>query len=452
MFSAVKPYKHSGTLYFGCETAKIHRKQGPTPLSDLPTSLLFGLLVALIFLSGFFSSSETGMMSINRYRLKHAANKGHKAAKRVEKLLKRPDRLIGVILIGNNLVNNLAAVITAAICIKLYGDGSEVIGAIVLTFVMLIFSEVTPKTIAALHPERVAYPFSLILQPLLSLLYFFVLFVNYFSNSLAKLFGVNPERNHKRDHLDPEELRTVVDEAGDLIPDQHQGMLLNVLDLEKTSVEDIMIPRTEVIGLDLNESIEHLMKIIRSTDYTRLPVYEGDINNVIGTLHLRHVSRFLTGDDTQVTHAAIRRFTRKPDFVHESTPLSNQLLNFQKAKSRMGLVVDEYGEVQGIVTLEDILEEIVGDFTTNTAEDEHEEITALTENWFLIDGGAAIRDINKHLNWGLPQDGPKTLNGLAVEYLQAIPDGFISFELDGYRFEVTSLTGKMIEKAKVCKL
>jgi len=392
------------------------------------------------------------MMSINRYRLKHAANQGHKSAKRVIRLLKRPDRLIGGILIGNNLVNNLAAVITTIICLRLYGDGSTVIGTIVLTMVMLIFAEVTPKTIAALYPERVAYPFSLLLQPMLTVIQPVVTVVNAMSNGLARLFGVNPDEAPQHEHLAPDELRTVVDEAGDLIPDQHQGMLLNVLDLEKTTVEDIMVPRVEVNGLDLNDSIENLMKTIRSTDYTRLPVYEGDINNVIGTLHLRHVSRFLTGDESHVTHAAIRRFVRKPDFVHESTPLSRQLLNFQKAKSRMGIVVDEYGEVQGIVTLEDILEEIVGDFTTNTAEDEHEDITALADHWYLIDGGTAIRDINKHLDWSLPQDGPKTLNGLATEYLQAIPDGFMSFEIDGYRFEVTALTGKMIEKAKVCRL
>ncbi len=392
------------------------------------------------------------MMSINRYRLKHAANKGNKSANRVIRMLKRPDRLIGVILIGNNLVNNLAAVITATICIKLYGSGSEVIGTIVLTLVMLIFAEVTPKTVAALHPEKVAYPFSLALQPMQFLLHPFVIMVNSLSNGLARLFGVDPSLATKHDHLDPDELRTVVDEAGDLIPDQHQGMLLNVLDLEKITVEDIMIPRTEVVGLDLNESVENLMKLIRSTDYTRLPVYEGDINNVLGTLHLRHVARFLTGDDSTVTHAAIRRFTRKPDFVHESTPLSSQLMNFQKSKGRMAIVVDEYGEVQGIVTLEDILEEIVGDFTTNTAEDEHEDITPLADGWYLIDGGAPIRDINKHLDWSLPQEGPKTLNGLAVEYLQAIPDGCISFDIDNYRFEVTALTGKMIEKAKVRKL
>lgn len=421
-------------------------------MNDLPISFLFGLLLGLIVLSGFFSSSETGMMSINRYRLKHAANSGNKAAQRVEKLLKRLDRLIGVILIGNNLVNNMAAAITTVLCLRLYGDGYVMFANILLTIVMLIFAEVTPKTIAALHPEKVAYPFSWVLRPLLTVLYPAVWCVSYLSNGLARVFGVNPEEASKSEHLAPEELRTVVDEAGDLIPDQHQGMLLNVLDLEKTTVEDIMIPRTEVIGLDLNESIENLMTLIRSTDYTRLPVYEGDINNVIGTLHLRHVSRFLTGDDSAVTHAAIRRFTRKPEFTHESTPLSTQLLNFQKTKSRMAIVVDEYGEVQGIVAMEDILEEIVGEFTTNTAEDEHQEITSLPDNWYLIDGGAAIRDINKHLDWELPLDGPKTLNGLAVEYLQAIPDGCICFNLNNYRFEVTALTGKMIERAKVRKL
>lgn len=421
-------------------------------MSDLPVSLLFGMLAALIVLSGFFSSSETGMMSINRYRLKHAANQGNKSAKRVAHLLKRPDRLIGGILIGNNLANNLAAVITTIICIRLYGDGSATIGAVVLTFVMLIFAEVTPKTIAALYPERVAYPFSWLLQPLLKAIQPVVTVVNTISNTLARLFGVNPNDAPEHEHLAPDELRTVVDEAGDLIPDQHQGMLLNVLDLEKTTVEDIMVPRSDVVGLDLTDSIENLMKLIRSTDYTRLPVFEGEINNVIGTLHLRHVSRFLIGDDARITQASIRRFVRKPDFVHESTPLSNQLMNFQKAKSRMGIVVDEYGEVQGIVTLEDILEEIVGDFTTNTADDEHEDITPLENDYFMIDGGTPIRDINKHLDWTLPQDGPKTLNGLATEYLQVIPDGYVSFDLDDYRFEITSLTGKMIEKAKVCRL
>ncbi len=421
-------------------------------MNDVPISILFGVLAGLIVLSGFFSSSETGMMSINRYRLKHAANKGEKSAMRVMQLLTRPDRLIGVILIGNNLVNNIAAALTTIICIRLYGESYVLLASTLLTIVVLIFAEVTPKTIAALHPERVAYPFSWVLLPLLKLLYPLVVVVNYLSNSLARMFGVDPDKADKQDHLAPEELRTVVDEAGDLIPDQHQGMLLNILDLEKSVVEDIMIPRNEVVGLDLNADMESLIELIRSTDYTRLPVYEGDINNVIGTLHLKHASRFLTGGDNAVTHAAIRRFARKPYFVHEGTPLSNQLLNFQKEKSRMGIVVDEYGEVQGLVTLEDILEEIVGDFTTNTAEDNHEDITKLDDDWYLIDGGASIRDINKLLEWNLPTEGPKTLNGLAVEFLQSIPDGVICFQLADCIFEVTKFNEKMIEKAKVMKV
>ena len=392
------------------------------------------------------------MMSLNRYRLKHRASKGDRGATRVAKLLERQDRLLGVILIGNNFVNILAASLTTIICLRLYGQGYETAGSLLLTLVILIFAEVTPKSVAALYPERVAYPFSWVLKPLLWLLYPLVIFVNFISNGLARLFGVNPTKQNDTEHLDAEELRTVVDEAGDLIPDQHQGMLLNVLDLEKVSVEDIMVPRPDVIGLDLNDSIEELMKIIRTTDYTRLPVYEDDINNIVGTLHLKHVSRFLLGDDSTVTHSSIRRFTRKPEFVHEATPLSKQLLNFQKTKSRMALVVDEYGEVQGLVTLEDILEEIVGDFTTNTAEDGIEEIKKLEDNLFLIDGTAAIRDINKALSWELPTEGPKTLNGLALEFLQAIPEGLLSFNLGGYRFEVTSINDKMIERAKVHKI
>ncbi|GLS26460.1 HlyC/CorC family transporter [Marinibactrum halimedae] len=418
-------------------------------MNDIPLSVLFGALAGLIVLSGFFSSSETGMMSINRYRLKHATKKGDSDAKRVAELLSRPDRLIGVILIGNNLVNNFAAALTTMIAIRLYGEGAVWAASTLLTLVVLIFAEVTPKTIAALHPEKVAYPASWILRPLLILLYPFVLLVNSISNALAKLAGVNPDQEHKQDHLNPEELRTVVDEAGDLIPDQHQGMLLNVLDLEKATIEDIMIPRNDVVGLNLEEDISVLMQQIRNSDYTRLPVYEGDINNIIGTLHLRHVSRFLHGDDSTVTHEAIRRFSKQPYFVPEGTPLSTQLLNFQKEKRRMAIVVDEYGEVQGIVTLEDLLEEIVGDFTTNSAEENNEYITALDSDWYVIDGSASIRDINKHLNWELPAEGPRTLNGVALEYLQSIPDGIVGFDMKGYRLEVISLDGKRIASAKV---
>jgi Mg2+/Co2+ transporter CorB len=319
-------------------------------LNDAPLELLFGILFGLLFLSAFFSGSETGMMSINRYRLKHLTKKGDRGALRVARLLRRPDRLIGLILIGNNLVNVFAAAIATIIAMRLYGDAGVAIGGVLLTLAMLVFAEVTPKTIAALHPERVAFAASIILRPLSYLLYPFVIMINAISNGIARLFGIDAKAHIHIEHLHPDELRTVVDEAGDLIPDQHQGMLLNVLDLEKSTVEDIMIPRNEVEGLDLENSVTELLQQIRTSEYTRLPVYEGDLNNVIGVLHLRNAARFILGDDSTVTHQAIREQVSEPYFVPESTKLHTQLLNFQQQKSRMALVVDEYGEVQGIVT------------------------------------------------------------------------------------------------------
>ena len=417
-------------------------------MNDISIGLLFTILAGLIVLSAFFSSSETGMMSLNRYRLKHLVNKNHKGAKRASELLSRPDRLIGVILIGNNLVNILATSIATVIAIRLYGDAGIAIATLALTLVILIFAEVTPKTIAALHPEKIAFPASIILKPLLSLLSPAVWLVNAISNRLARIFGVNPHATPS-EQLRPEELRTVVDEAGDLIPEQHQGMLLNVLDLEKATVEDIMIPRNEVIGLNLDSPIEELLSKLRNSDYTRLPVYKGDINNVVGILHLRNAIRFLHGDDKSITHAAFKRFAGEPYFVPEGTPLHTQLLNFKSAKRRMALVVDEYGDVQGLVTMEDLLEEIVGNFTTNTAEEENEDIQALGNGWQLIEGSASIRDINRNLNWTLPTDGPKTLNGLAMEFLEDIPDARISFRIGAYHFETEKLSDKMIITAKV---
>lgn len=387
-------------------------------------------------------------MSLNRYRLKHLAKKKHSGALRASKLLQRPDRLIGVILIGNNLVNNFAAALTTVIAIRLYGEGAIAIASVLLTLAVLIFAEVTPKTIAALHPERIAFPASFILKPLLYILHPAVWIVNTISNALAKIFGVDTTQTTS-EHLRPEELRTVVDEHGDLIPDQHQGMLLNVLDLEKVTVEDIMIPRNEVFGLDLEDDINTLMKRIRSSEYTRIPVYEGDINQIVGFLHMRNAVRFIHGDDSNITHEAIRRFCDTPYFVPETTPLHTQLLNFQKGKVRTALVVDEYGDIQGLVTLEDLLEEIVGDFTTNLAEDLDSEITQLDKDWHLVDCSSTIRDINRHLSWELPTDGPKTLNGLIVEHIENIPDGNISIRLGNYHIETVVLNKKRIESAKV---
>lgn len=383
------------------------------------------------------------MMAINRYRLKHLSKKGDRGAMRVEQLLRRPDRLIGLILIGNNLANNFAAAITTLIAIRLLGDSGVAIGGFVLTLFMLVFAEVTPKTVATLYPERISFFSSLILKPLSYLLYPAVLLVNGIASGVVRLFGIDKAHSHI-EHLDPEELRTVVDEAGELIPDQHQGMLLNILDLEKSNVEDIMIPRNEVEGLDLEDDVCDLLEKIRTSEYTRLPVYTGDLNNVVGVLHLRNVARFLNGSDTEVTADKILTFADDPYFVPESTPLHTQLMNFQTQKSRIALVVNEYGEVQGIVTMEDLLEEIVGNFTTNIAEDSEQDIIEDSDDWYRIHGGTFIRDINRALDWSLPTDGPKTLNGLAMEYLERIPDGNISFALDQYLFETVEITDKMV--------
>ncbi|HEY7885195.1 MAG TPA: HlyC/CorC family transporter [Cellvibrionaceae bacterium] len=411
-------------------------------MNDVSLDVLFGILFFLLVLSAFFSSSETAMMSINRYRLKHLSKKGDRAAIRVEGLLERPERLIGLILIGNNLVNNFAAAIAAIIGLRLLGDSGVAAAGLLLTLVMLVFAEVTPKTLAATYPERISFFTSIFLKPLSYLLHPAVLLVNGISSAMTRAFGI--ERPQNAIDLHPDELRTVVDEAGSLIPDQHQGMLLNILDLGKSTVEDIMIPRNEVEGLDLEDDICTLLEQIRTAEYTRLPIYEGDLNNVVGILHLRNVARFLHGDDSTVTIEAIKAHADEPYFVPESTPLHTQLLNFQTKKFRMALVVNEYGEVQGIVTLEDLLEEIVGDFTTNIAEDEEQDIVPREDDWYQIHGGTFIRDINRSLGWNLPTDGPKTLNGLAMEHLENIPDGNVSFSIEHYLFETVEITDKMV--------
>lgn len=388
------------------------------------------------------------MMSLNRYRLRHLEKKHHHGAIRAAQLLRRPDRLIGVILIGNNLVNNFAAALTTLIAIRLYGESSVWSASIILTLVVLVFAEVTPKTIAALHPEKVAFPFSWILKPLLYVLYPAVWLVNHISNAFAKLFGVDASNSPMTEHLHPDELRTVLNEAGDLIPNQHQDMLLNILDLEKSTAEDIMIPRGEVIGLDLENSQEELLQQLNDINYTRIPVYEGDINHVVGVLHMRFTPRIFIEDSLSL-HSSIRRYMSKPYFIPESTLLHMQLLNFQKEKHSMALVVDEYGDIQGLVTIEDLLKEIVGDFTTNATEVQQQDIRSLEDGWYAIEGSASIREINRSLEWQLPTNGPKTLNGLMMEYLETIPKGHISFTIAGYRFETQVITNTMIETARV---
>lgn len=390
------------------------------------------------------------MLSLNRYRLKHLVKNKNRGAVQASKLLERTDRLIGVILIGNNFVNIMATIVAGVLTARLIGEWATVwLLPIALTIIFLIFAEVTPKSMAAVYPEKIAFPASYVLTPLLWVLRPVVWTVNCISNGIARLFGLDPSNSALTDHLRPEELRTVVNEAGDLIPDQHQGMLLNVLDLEKATVEDILIPRNEVLGIDLQDNIETIINVIQNTEYTRIPVYEEDIDNILGVLHQRDVVKLSKGDSAKITHDAIKNLASKPYFIPESTPLSTQLLNFQKEKQRVAIVVDEYGDVMGLATLVDLLEQIVGDFATDEAEYNNQEITRLPEDWYLIDASASIRDINRNLGWELPTNGPKTLNGIIIEFFENIPDARVSFEIENYRFEIREIGETRIEKALV---
>ena len=416
-------------------------------MNDAPLWLLSSLLVCLLIASAFFSGSETGMMTLNRYRLKHLAKK-HSGARRARHLLNRPDRLIGIILIGNNAVNILASITASIICTRLFGPEIGIaVATITLTLVILIFSEVTPKTIAAMHPERVAFPASHVLKPLLKIFYPLVWIVNHVSNALVRTLGFNP---HKRtsDSLSSDELRIVVDESADEdISYRDQNMLLGVLDLEKVTVNHIMVPRNEIIGLDLDDDLEHLIEQIVNTEHTRLPVYSGDIDQIHGFLHMRRVNRLLRGGQESLTKEALKRFARDTYFIPAETPLNLQLINFQKNRRRIGLVVDEYGEVDGLATLDDILEEIVGEYTTNQQQPE-DEIILQPDGSFIIDGSVTILEINKATNWELPLRGPKTLNGLVLEQLESFPNGKAGFAIANYYFEIMALSEKMISKVK----
>ncbi len=384
------------------------------------------------------------MMSLNRYRLKHLKKNGHKGAARASKLLDRPDRLIGLILIGNNLVNVLAAAIVTIIAMRYWGNAGIAIGAFLLTLVLLVFAEITPKTVAALHPEKVAFPASFILKPLLTVFYPVVWLVNGVTNSLLKLFGIDPAK-HPELAITSDELRTLVTDAGHLIPQNHQGMLLNILELERVTVDHIMIPRNEVFGIDLSDSDAAILRILQNSEYTRLPVYEDDVNNITGFLHMRRVGRFIDGDG--LNRERMMDHVEEPYFIPEGTPLNTQLLNFQQNKHRIAVVVDEYGDVMGLVALEDILEEIVGEFTSNLAETV-QDIYEQHDGSYVIDGTATVRDINKSLGWNLPDDGPVTLNGLIIEHLEGFPEGNACVKLDDYCLEILELRDNMIQAVR----
>lgn len=415
-------------------------------MEDISTSSLFIILGVLILLSAYFSSSETGMMSINRYRLKHLENEGHAGAQRVQKLLQRPDRLIGLILIGNNLVNVFASIIAAQICVRMFGDLGVAIAGMALTIILLIFAEVTPKTLAALHPEKISFPSSLILSPLLFIFMPIVVALNWITNGILALFKINPQ-NINGDTLSQEELRTVVYEAGTMIPKKHQEMLVGILDLEKVTAEDIMVPRSDIMAIDINDEWKDIQKRLVNAQHTRVLLYRDNIDDAVGFVHVRDALRLLSKD--QFTKASLLRAVREIYFTPDSTPLHTLMYKFQAAKERIGLVVDEYGDIKGLVTLEDILEEIIGDFTTSFLPDHSKEANLQQDGSVLIDGSANIRELNKELDWQFPTEGPKTLNGLILEYLEDIPEANISIRLAGYPIEVIEMKDNMVKTVRV---
>jgi Mg2+/Co2+ transporter CorB len=412
---------------------------------DIPLAALLGLLVLLLLLSAFFSGSETALMSLNRYRLRHKARSGHRGARLAESLLKRPDRLIGLILLGNNLVNFSAASLVAIIAFKLGGQPAVALGTLVLTLVVLIFAEAAPKTLAALHPEKIAYPVAYVYYPLLKAVYPIVWLTNIASNGVLFLLGVRKD-DAEGYALSREELRTVVYEAGARISTRYRQMLVSILDLEQVTVDDVMVPHNEIAGIDLDADLEEITAIIQNSEHTRLPVYRDNIDNVVGLLHLRRLAN--TIESERFSKSSIEKLLTEPYFVPEGTPLSTQLVQFQKGRRRLALVVDEYGDIQGMVTLEDILEEIVGEFTTDPAADE-DDITKERDDCYLIDGTANIREINRIMNWTLPTDGPKTLNGLVLEYLENIPATGTGLEIAGYPMEIVETNDNRIKTARI---
>ncbi len=386
------------------------------------------------------------MMSINRYRLKHLGNEGNKGALRVQKLLERPDRLIGLILIGNNLVNIAASAVATVLGLRLYGDMGIAIATVILTLVILIFSEVTPKTVAALYPEKISFPASFLLLPMLKVLYPLVFLVNGITNFLLKLLRISTE-DSASSSLSREELRTVVHEAGAMIPKKHQDMLVGILDLEKVTAEDIMVPRSEIVAIDINHEWKDIQKQLVNSQHTRVLLYRDSIDDAVGFVHVRDALRLLSKDE--FTKASLLRAVREIYFTPESTPLHTLMYKFQAVKERIGLVVDEYGDIQGLVTLEDILEEIIGDFTTSMVPDHSKEADTQQDGSVLVDGSANVRELNKEMDWQFPTEGPKTLNGIILEYIEDIPEANISLRLAGYPLEIIEMKDNVVKTVRI---
>ncbi len=413
-------------------------------MDDIPLASLYITLLILIVLSGFFSSSETSLMAINRYRLKHLANSGHRGARLVQKLLTRPERVIGLLLLGNNMVKVLAASIATVIAIHQFGDYGIWISTLVMTLVVVIFAEVAPRTLAALHPEKVALPASYVLVALLKVVNPVVWLVNAFTNRLLRPFGVKTDVV-ALERLDRDKPRTLFT-AGGQISDDHQRMLVNILDLEHATVEDVMVPRGEIVGIDLDDEWADILNQLTQTLYTRMPVYRESIDNVVGVIHIRSVIAKLSFGN--LNFEELQHSVRPPYFIPEGTPLTRQLLEFQAKERRMALVVDEYGDIQGLVTLEDMLEEIVGEFTSG-GRGRLRTMRQLDDGSYLVDGGTSLRTLNRRLNWDLPFDEAHTLGGLLIEELEAFPDGKCSIQIGEHILTIVDISDNVVNKVLV---
>ena len=419
-------------------------------MEDAPSLLILSItLVSLLIVSGFFSGSETGMMAANKIKLKNLSKKSKKSAKRALSLLKRPDQLLSAILVGNNFANILASAIVTIIMINYFG-GNVLLGSIILTVVILIFSEITPKTIATIKPESFATKSSFILKILVTLFKPIIFFTNSLSRLILRIFKLDAKDATLNDNLNTEELRTLLEESGELIPKQYRKMLSSVLGMEELIVEDIMIPTSEIIGIDINQSYEAATKTIESTYYTRLPVFDGSIDNLVGMLHLKDSHSFLEQFHTN-SKDNLKKILKETYFVSQSTLLMKQLREFLANNQSIALVVDEYGEIEGLISVEDIFKEITGKFGGDKEELE-KEFFQQKDGSILTDGNSKIRDLNNYLGWDIVEDGSKTINGLITEYLDQIPQANLCIEIKGYRFEVLELDENLISKIKISKV
>ncbi len=414
-------------------------------MDESTLNILLVVLVVLLFLSAFFAGSETALMALNRYRLRHLAKSGHRGALFTERLLKRPDRLIGMILLGNITVHSASAAIVTYITLRLFGESWIPAATGILTVFILVFGEIAPKTLSALHPEKVAIPSAYVYMPLQWIAFPFVYVINLMSNGLLRMFGVSPEEASQHS-LSTEELRSVVAEAGALIPQRHQKMLLSLLDLEKSTVEDIMVPRNEIIGIDLTAPPDKVKEQLINSKHTRLPLYNDSIDDVRGMIHLRNSILGIVTEPFDPQN--LLKLAREPYFIPEGTPLNQQLLNFQNNKRRIAFVVDEYGDIQGLVTLQDILEEVVGEFSPDQST-RAKNVTMDPDGTYLVNGAISIRTLNRNLGWRLPTAGPRTVNGLVLEQLEDIPKPGKKIMIKDYEIEITDAQANAVKTARI---